>query len=294
MKKSNSNKNVSIEIIRIISAFGIVYFHSGLTPFKDVAYSGLIVFVIISLYFLDFTKENLFSQKTERLLIPYIFWFIFYGLFSLYKGGSIFPENYNIIQIILCSPSIHLWFLPFLLIIFLSISQIKKRIGLLSWIIAIVLLLTSPLWRKFDLPDPLGQYLHVLPAVFIGIFFRDFYYLSKKLRIYLYFSLLIIVILLAVSKLSNIGVTYLFGFLLSSPILLKNKISIRTNLIFVISYSTFGIYLLHPFILSLSSKIGIIGFSKVLFTYFSSMALIIVFQRITRYFNSFRILQKIC
>lgn len=41
-----------IEFFRVLSMFGIIYFHSGYQHFKFVAYGGLVFFTVTAVFFL--------------------------------------------------------------------------------------------------------------------------------------------------------------------------------------------------------------------------------------------------
>ena len=60
-----------VEFLRIIAALGIVWFHSGLDVGRDIAYSGLVVFLIFSSYFaVKSNKEYSVLSRASRFLIP--------------------------------------------------------------------------------------------------------------------------------------------------------------------------------------------------------------------------------
>lgn len=79
-------KRQDIEIIRIICAFGIVWFHTSEIG-KDIAYSALSIFIIISMYFSSKTtlKNITILNRAKRLLIPWMFWFLFYGVINIVR-----------------------------------------------------------------------------------------------------------------------------------------------------------------------------------------------------------------
>lgn len=71
-----------IELFRIFSALGIVWFHSGVGIGRDVAYGGLIFFVIVAAYFATVsTRSHSLVERVERLMVPYFLW-----------GGSMEPS----------------------------------------------------------------------------------------------------------------------------------------------------------------------------------------------------------
>ncbi|MCI5135333.1 MAG: hypothetical protein D3920_09740 [Candidatus Electrothrix sp. AW2] len=124
------NIRYDIELFRVISSFGIVWLHSKMNFGGEIAYSGLIYFVVVSSY-LSFSsvREKYIANRAKRLLIPFFSWYVIYAVIRIIKGENIFPENYTIYSIILASPSVHLWYLPFVFLFSVSIYHAKKKIN---------------------------------------------------------------------------------------------------------------------------------------------------------------------
>lgn len=205
----NAERRYDIELIRILSSFGIVYFHSQVNFGRQVAYAGLVCFVIISAWLSVSDKNVLLVDRAERLLLPFVFWYIIYAIIKIIKGNSVFPENYKIYSMILASPSIHLWYLPF---IFLSLSLISlvrrscdnSQIGLYAGGASIFLLMTSPFWRSFPYSPPFIEWIHATPALLIGIFLGYFNENDKKIGCLVIFLVLLTTSILAVKSISGI------------------------------------------------------------------------------------------
>lgn len=47
VQDSKVTRNQAIELLRIMSAFGIVAYHGG-APFRELAYAGLVIFLILA------------------------------------------------------------------------------------------------------------------------------------------------------------------------------------------------------------------------------------------------------
>lgn len=54
-----------IEILRVLSAFGIVWFHSG-APGRAFAYSGLVIFIILSVYLSQHGNQHISTRFRIR------------------------------------------------------------------------------------------------------------------------------------------------------------------------------------------------------------------------------------
>lgn len=170
-------RNQAIEALRIVSAYGIVAFHSG-ARFHDLANSGLIVFLILApvadLGF-NWHRVRSVSRLALIMLVPWAFWLIAYGLRNILMHRGFF-SSLDPITGLLFGTSGHLWFLPFIFIVLVLTNAIKQRMDprVLFWaatVAAIGLLVTVTVWRAPSLtwPLPLPQWMHASPAICIGI-----------------------------------------------------------------------------------------------------------------------------
>jgi hypothetical protein len=282
-----------VELLRIFSAFGIVWFHSGLQNGKDIAYSGLIVFLIFSSYFaVKSTSKHTIENRALRLLIPCVLWSILFVTFDLLRGGYIYPNNYSLLSKILATPSLHLWYLPFVFFCLITIDRAKAILSpvflaSLAAVFVSILLLLSPLWRQWTYLPPLGQYIHALPAIFVGLLFS----LSPQIGRTKYILLSLLFVSLAyvyVLNMSGVGLTYTIGIVAAAILLKKESILPSNQAIFEISKLSFGIYLLHPLVLFIVRHIGLEGVLLPVFSYTISatciyIALKIIPKSITKY-----------
>ena len=276
-----------VELLRILSAFGIVWFHSGIKNFKDLFYAGLIIFVVLSIYYAVIsTRQHTIKDRAIRLLIPCIFWSIVYALVSLARGRPIFPSDFPVISLVLATPSIHLWYLPFIFICIVCIDKSKgllkpNLIAILTCIIASAMLFSSPLWRQWSYLPPFGQYIHAIPAVFIGIFLASTFHLSTVSRVLLVGILYTSIIYTLIIGVNGVDLTYLLGFSAALILLSKKSFLPNNNVILAISKLTYGIYLLHPLILFILSWLGVRSFALPISGFLISGILIYLFLKLT-------------
>lgn len=268
------SRNYNLEILRIISAFGIVLLHGvDGTLVKDVGFSCLIIFMLITSYLLAPQKNySLFiTKRATRLLIPWIFWFFVYGLINIISGKFFLPEKGDIFSAVLTGTKYHLWYLPFtfitsiIIVSYYNLGELRLTVKKYNWLffmlLSIIFLIISPLWRPWslDLGDPWGQWFLVLPAVFIGTTIANLNpHLSDHwIRIIYVILIMLISIWLIIFGQPNVGIRYMFGFLLFvSAVYLKFDIMNKSEIIMTISNCTYGIYLIHPLIYSIESKLG--------------------------------------
>lgn len=301
---------IDIELFRIISAFGIVYFHSGNLYGREVAYGGLIFFVIVSSYFATKSlRQKKPLDRFKRLIVPCILWSIIYGFLNFVLKGKIFLTDCYLAGCILSTPSIHLWYLPYIYLVLIAIDWIKTAfskdsIGSFSGVIAAILLLSASIWRTFEYPVPFGQYLHALPGVFIGIYLG--YYFSIKVRHRKFILLLIIasILLTVCLTIKGVGIPYLLG-LLPSLLLLKQdlftkserprlgntRLTLTKNTIKIIpsiASLMFGVYLVHSIFIVILRYLGMNDYSLPLVAFILSLAFVFIVreklpQKIHRY-----------
>ncbi|MFT3868867.1 MAG: acyltransferase [Nibricoccus sp.] len=111
-------RNDTIDLLRIISACAVIWFHLGVLPQRRVAYAGLVFFLIIFVFFQKGSTQGLnpkafFQKRVSRLLMPWAAWFVIYAVLNIVTGKRLFPLTSGFIDNILAGPWIGLWYLPF-------------------------------------------------------------------------------------------------------------------------------------------------------------------------------------
>lgn len=249
-----------IEILRILSAFGIVFFHAN---GSNVAYAALIIFAILSMFLSGTEKKKvtveLVSKRFKRLIIPWVVWFVIYGLINLVRQKEFFPVGSGVVSGILAGSSIHLWYMPFIFGCILLFDVIKNNfsrifISIASPLLAAIILFFTPIWREasIELGAPLAQYAHAMAAIFIGISFSYIGSQNKYISTFLLF--LIISSAIIALPFSGVGLTYLIAILCS--LLLITKLGERCQKIdfYPLSQCMLGVYFIHIAIMRLVGK----------------------------------------
>lgn len=212
-------KRQNIELARIVSAVGIVFYHSEVRG-QEYFYSALVLFVILSAYMTG-NRQLVFGltsilPRVKRLLIPWIFWFFTYGLANLVRQKPFFPASNHVVAGVLSGTSDHLWYMPFIFFCLISLDFIKTRIpgkiiGLSSALLGVFSLAAAPNWRDYSLSlgYPWAQYFHATPGFMIGIFLIYSTNLSRLINFLVFFSLILAAA--SVLPLHGVGITYLVG-----------------------------------------------------------------------------------
>ncbi|MDF1763837.1 MAG: hypothetical protein P1U57_10540 [Oleibacter sp.] len=261
-------RRVDIELVRVLACIAIVYFHSGVLTgaMRSFAYSGLVVFIIISVCYLSSQSsiKKVARPMAAKLLAPYVIWsFVFLALYTVIVGKPI--SDYVKLQTLFAGTSIHLWYLPFAYLVLLFSILIKQKIpsNILSLIAGVSFLVWISLsleWRGMvqSTPLPIPQYAHAFGAVLLGLWVSGFRgWINGMIFAFSMFLSLYI----AVYKDTGVGVVYFVGMLFC--LLLMFGTSINRYLqhikgfVFFVAPLTYGIYIVHPIGLAVLSKVGI-------------------------------------
>lgn len=172
-----------VELLRVLSILGIIWFHIEGLPYRRAGFSGLIAFVLVLVVLAGRFPENttlkvFLIKRSRRILLPWIFWFAIYSCLNVVNGRPPLQSAGGLISSILAGPWIGLWFLPFaFLVSFLSWAVARIPYGAFSWGKFILLLSLSFLglhvaqtFRELETTTkPWGQWLHAAPAIPLGM-----------------------------------------------------------------------------------------------------------------------------
>lgn len=274
-----------VELLRVISAFGIVCFHSGYGFARDAAYAGLVVFLVFSIYFaLNSTKKYSVRSRALRLLVPCLIWSIIYAFTDVLRGDPVFSGGSSILSKVLLTPAVHLWYLPFVFFWLIALDRVKsvnpQVLAVAAASSACILLMTAPFWRQWEYSSPFGQYMHATPAVLLGVFLALYSYCSSLQKRILLVGVIACIGVILMLNISGISLTYGLGFC-ASLILLKNRDMLPSNrVILVFSKLTFGIYLVHPLIIDVMRYLGVSDFLLPVLTFFASAMFIYLMLKV--------------
>ena len=247
--------------LRSVAAFGIVWYHLRV-PGYSLAYSGLVIFVALSVILTSDSRGGFADGVKERwvkLMLPWLCWSSLYAVINLLLLRSAFPQSKNALIAVLAGSSIHLWYLPFAFLLFTVIRSLmflsgKSSIAVFSWLLTVLALATASIWRpwSFRLDPPWLQYMHAIPAASAGAFVRFSGGQSRLLNACLAFGILLIAFIQI--DLPGIGLPYLFGlgalfFVQQSKVELVVPVNLRW-----LADRTFGIYLIHPLVIMVAHK----------------------------------------
>jgi surface polysaccharide O-acyltransferase-like enzyme len=282
-----------VDLFRIISAAGIVWYHSGVVVGHEFSYAGLVFFIVLSVYFGGYAnnKKKAFADRVRRLLVPWLFWGALYAASNFVLRKPIFIcQDSDVIACLLVGSSLHLWYLPFMFVVLLALDHLRMYTHILVFscvgaVLATLMLTSFSLWREqsLELGAPWAQHLHALAGVFVGMFFCGLGAMQKKARV-VGLSVLLTSAAVAVPA-AGLGLPYIVGILTAAVCLLTSFSNYffsreQGEVIFGLAQCTFGVYLVHPFFLAAARKFGFLdGAIPPVIAFFLSFLAIYMFRR---------------
>lgn len=273
-----SQQYLNIEVLRVISSIGIVYFHvmPKDNPHTRYGYIGLIIFLLISntLPFLKKEKSLPFPEyagkKAQRILLPFVVWSLFYLLISIYMSGV--DEAFNTLSVasIFSGTFYHLWYLPYIYCTLILIYLIRKN----SWtnriidlpvksilIIAILMVFCqSFLVSAYGLKTPLVQWVTSIPCLFLGLCVgKSLSSSEKSIPTFTPISVAIVAMVALLEFTQHRSQMYSLAYGIGFPLFclsfslekLPQRLSTTINFL---AQLTLGVYLVHPFLIILFIK----------------------------------------
>ncbi len=259
------------------------------------------IFVMLSGYFLldpakNYTIGSFYRKRVARVLIPIIFWSVFYIAFSLYQrylAGQPVGLKHVIGPVVLGLPYYHLWYLYMLAGLYLFTpflrkiisSSIKQELVFLCMVIFVFAMLVDAanfFYFRFYDTETNGSLFVTWSFSYLGYFLAG-YLLGKVVDIKIGLSGLVCLLLLSMAATaigiymlterysytvgcyfgSNLGpnvvITSLAVFLIAKR--LSSKV-VKAKFISNVSLSMLGVYVMHPFFIVC---LGALGFKAINF-----------------------------
>ncbi|MBY0467402.1 MAG: acyltransferase [Burkholderiaceae bacterium] len=277
-----------VEFLRVLGAIGVVWFHLGIAG-HDIGYGGLVLFIALGAYFSINTtggwSGSFLIRRANRILVPWLFWVFVFGLINVLRGYVPFPKGNSPVAAVLIGPSVHLWYLPFALVVAIVSGFLGGVLGsrmrlALGLAIAGAGFLTVGLLRTEHsaMSYPYAQYLHALPAVGLGWAMAGASGERAGIRLLVLFTLALSI--LPGTVLNGYGTAYWIGLLLITPVLFPELIAVNFS-VDRISRFMFGVYLVHPLFIPLARRLGLAdSFIALPLTFGLSLGLVILIRRV--------------
>jgi len=259
----------NLDRLKILAAIGIVWFHLGTVPYRQVAYAGMPVFLLIFFSLIarrgvTTTTQQFVRRRYHRLLKPWLFWSVVYGLCRmtkalLTKDSSALHELLSV-QTLVTGTSIHLWYLPYAFASGLLVHKVNRwtwRLGHVGIVLftgilgGLVLAVHAASLSSHGLAIPLAQWEFGLAAIPLGFAIgRCLAIPSRDLQRRLLAGI-------AVAILAECAVLYLLGLpsatipygVAVALVCLAYSVEIGSDVVVAsLTPLTFGVYLLHPLV----------------------------------------------
>jgi len=287
----------SVDLMRFLAAFGIVWDHAR-APYADIGYLALSLFLVLTSYlavgsFLRSDGKGFWLSRARRIALPWLFWcLVFRVVFEVVSDApfAVLAEPWSL----LIGPSIHLWFLPFVMLALVVIAPLCRWItgprevwlaalGLVTLSIPLGLLHAevAPLaWlvSTEPFPQPLPQWFYSLPLFLFGAL------LALAQRIGLTWvpvaaaGVISAVLVYRAPEFASVQMI-----LVALVFLAVWRVEIAGRWPTVLAGHAFGIYLLHPALLLVAFKLfggDVDRSAAALFTFAGSWALTILLLRL--------------
>ncbi len=260
---------VGLDLLRIMAAVGIVWFHTAGAPYRSIGYAGLPVFLLI--FFALIARQgcaqstrHFLRRRWDRLLLPWLFWSAVYGVSQLvkaaYHADVSHLEQLLSLQTVFMGTAIHLWYLPYAFISGLLIHLLNRRIwkidnrlvvlgATLTGVFTLVVCTLGT--RLHQCPPPLRQWGFGLAAIPLGLAIGRSLTMPSRRTQMLLLSLVCGVTVstcavLAFLKSGSAPVPYGVAIML---VCLACFWPVHSRLVATVAPWTFGIYLIHPLVL---------------------------------------------
>ncbi len=249
----------SIDLARFVAAFGVVWAHA-VAPGLWVGHLSLALFLILTSFLAIQSMERAGGRfswlgRAKRIAMPWIFWSLFYALLQVVMshGGLQRPFDWHSLLI---GSTIHLWFLPFVMLASILVPLIGHRIGrprdLAMACAALVVIAVPLLWFHRQEPpmhDPFPQWAFAFTPFVYGIL-AAFGHQFKMAWLPLGSMALISAVTFALVRdpwaLQPFVAALLFELAWRSPM--------QSAILPKLGQTAFGIYLVHPFFMLVCYK----------------------------------------
>ncbi len=259
-----------IDLLRIMAAVGIIWFHIEGAPYRMIGYAGLPAFLLIFFSLVirqspSRTTAQFARRRWQRLLEPWLFWSLVYGGCRLAKAAATADwrplHEILSVQTLFIGTSIHLWYLPYAFVLGLLLHILNKRLAAVNHAAVVVAATgvgvvtlaacTVDLAGRAATP-PLPQWEFGLATLGLGLAIgRSLAVPSRRTQVRLLLLIsgatLGVCALLLSRGFGSTALPYCLAVLL---VCLAYLCSVRSNaFIRTAAPLTFGIYLVHPLVL---------------------------------------------
>jgi peptidoglycan/LPS O-acetylase OafA/YrhL len=239
----------SVDLLRVVSAVAIVWFHADLyIPGKSIAHGGLSVFLMLAFMFVSPPATSwdgwtrYVTKRSRRLLRPFAAWAVFYALLKMRVMKATPAEFAAAItwNDVFGGFSDHLWFLLFVFVVSALLAATRWPKASIGALVAISLLIGAQTQR------PWAEWQYSIPVVLVALLVRE-----KKLLLSGAVLCTWVVLVDARSHVAD-AISHSVGYIALLAVLGMQLA--ENKKLAALSGLTLGVYLIHPFMFSLVFK----------------------------------------
>lgn len=258
-----ASRNLWVECLRIVAAFGIVWYHSRYVEGRFVAYGGLIAFVVLAAYF-EATRVRKVGivDTARRLLLPWLFWSLAFAAINIVQHDPLFVAGG-----IVAGTAPHLWYLPFIFVVVCTIRLFRGRIAYPAVFALGVMIVTATAWRAASqgAGPPFAQWVHAVPAALFGVI------LAQNGRQWTLLAGIAVGAMTLLFSLTGVGTPYTIGCATAAFALTADSSPARLAIVTRVTPLLFGVYLIHPIFLSAGHRLHLLNVPQIAFAFVASI-----------------------
>ena len=255
------NHRQSLDLGRFIAAFGVVVAHVLASPRDWVGHLSLGLFLILTGFLavqsaLRAGGAYPWIARARRLALPWLFWAVVYRVIDMRVSDA--PERFELLSdpwTLLIGPSIHLWFLPFVMLATVLVApachwiKTPRALAVASVGLVVIGLPLFYIHKAGHLPEPLPQWCFALPIYGYGLLIGLGHRLEKP--VYPFAAIVVLTVLIYLL----IGEPWALQCLVAAVAFeVFWRVPMRHRLLPAMGKAAFGIYLMHPFFLLVLHK----------------------------------------
>lgn len=269
MTSTSGTHRHSIDLLRFVAAFGIVWAHVlNPNPLAAIGYTSLAIFLMMVPFLsVRFYEERArraqegtapalprrryrMSRRMSRLILPWLFWSAFYKVLLTAQAGD--PRKLFEVTdpwSLLVGPVVHLWFLPFIFVlsgfVIMSPQVFRSRNSVIIGSALAFIASMAAMWAHDSgkLFTPLGQWAFGIPPFLYGLL------LAYGIKFRVIWAPVAFFLGTAIFSVLRGGADYWpWHFVLTAVIFaLAWKVEIKSAMFQKLGALAYGIYLIHPF-----------------------------------------------
>lgn len=181
MSPARPTYRAAMDLARFLAAFGVVAAHAYASERDWIGHLALGLFLVLTAFLAVQSMDRAGGRypwlaRARRLVLPWLFWSaVFRVVFLVVADG---PEKWAILSdpwTLLIGSSIHLWFLPFVMLAMVMVEPSGRwitsdgRVRLASVILVLVTVPLFALHHFVPMPEPLPQWAFGFPVYAYGV-----------------------------------------------------------------------------------------------------------------------------